>query len=132
MSARVVELALAASLVLAAVIHLIPASGLLSAQRLNVLYELSLDDPRLILLLRHRALLFGVLGTFFLLAAFVAAWRVAAALVALLSMLSFIGLASGQEWPAAIQRVVRVDVVVSLLLVAALGAQLLRRALAAA
>lgn len=130
MSARVIELALAASLVLAAVIHLIPASGLLSVQRLHALYGLNLDDPTLVLLLRHRALLFGLLGTFFLIAAFVPAWRVAAAVVALLSMLSFIGLAGGQQWPAAIQRVVSVDVVVSGVLFVALAARLVTRALA--
>lgn len=122
MSAALTGLALAGVLGLSGVIHLIPASGLLSAHRLHALYGVTLSDPTLILLLRHRALLFGMLGAGFVVAAFVPAWRAGAAVIALISMLSFVALAGATEMPAAIQRVVRVDLVLSAALALALAA----------
>jgi hypothetical protein len=124
-SAHVTELALAASLLAASVIHLIPALGAISVQRLRALYGIEPGDPVLVLLLRHRALLFGVLGVFFLGAVWVPGMRIGAAAVALFSMLSFVLLAGGEARTAAIGRVVRVDLVVSAMLGIALPARLL-------
>lgn len=127
MSAVLAERALAATVFAAGIIHLIPAIGMLSAQRLQALYGVWLHDPTLILLLRHRAILFAVLGTFFVTAAlFQPRWRVVAGCVALICMLSFIALA--RETPSAsIQRVVNVDIVVGAALATALvWRQLLR------
>ncbi len=42
-------------LVAVAVIHLLPLSGVLGGERLNVLYGLSFDEPNLSILMRHRA-----------------------------------------------------------------------------
>lgn len=120
MTAKLAEWALAATLFAAGVIHLIPGIGLLGAQRLHTLYGVSLHDPTPILLLRHRAILFAILGTFFVAAAlFQPGWRVLAAVVALICMVGFIVLA-GDVHSAAIQRVARVDIVVSVALAAAL------------
>ena len=127
MSDRLSEWALAATLFAAGVIHLIPGIGVLSAQRLQALYGVSLHDPTLILLLRHRAILFAILGVFFVTAAlFQPTWRVTASLVALLCMLSFVLLA-GDVPGAAIQRVARVDIVVGVALAVALAWRLLLR-----
>lgn len=127
MSARLAEWVLAATVFAAGVIHLIPGIGVLSAQRLQTLYGVTLQDPTLILLLRHRAILFAILGTFFVTAAlFQPAWRVLAGVVALQCMASFILLA-GDVPGAAIRRVSRVDIVVGAMLAAALvWRQLLR------
>lgn len=127
MSARLAEWALAATVFAAGIIHLIPGIGVLSAQRLQQLYGISLHDPTLILLLRHRAILFAILGTFFVVAAvFQPGWRLVAAAVALLCMLSFILLA-GDVPGAEIRRVARVDIVVTVALAAALAWRLLLR-----
>ncbi len=59
-----------AMLVVVGVIHLLPLSGVLGSERLAALYGLSFNDPDLAILMRHRAVLFGLLGLFFLFAAF--------------------------------------------------------------
>ena len=116
MIARVAEWALAASLFAAGLVHVIPVIGVLSAQRLHALYGVSVQDPTVLLLLRHRALLFAVLGALFIAAALQPAWRVPGAIVALVSMLAFIVPAQGFAHPAAIGRVVQVDVLLSVAL----------------
>jgi hypothetical protein len=58
-----------ASLIVVGVIHLIPVSGALGVGRLNSLYGISITDPDLSILMRHRAVLFGLLGLFCIYAA---------------------------------------------------------------
>ena len=59
-----------AMLVVVAIIHLLPLSGLLGTERLTALYGITVDEPNLAILMRHRAALFGLLGLFFVIAAF--------------------------------------------------------------
>ena len=110
-----------ASLVLAGVIHLLPLGGALGAGQLARLYGTRLDDPDLQLLLRHRAVLFGLLGAFMILAVFQGSLRGVALTAAIVSTASFVVLARviGGHGEA-IARVVRIDVV--LLVVLAAGA----------
>lgn len=120
MSADFVGHALAASLMAASFIHLLPAIGMISAAQLTRLYGIAPADPTVLLLLRQRAVMFAVLGLGFGAAAFVPMLRVPAAVLSLVTMLSFVWLAKGHAHGAAIRRVVRVDVVVSVLVAAAL------------
>lgn len=102
----------AAGLVLAGLIHLLPLSGLLGADALQRLYGVAVDDPDLVLLLRHRALLFGLLGAGLVAAAFRPAWQRAAVVAGLVSVIGFLVLAWLQGgYGAAIARVVWADVV---------------------
>lgn len=59
-----------AMLVIVGVIHLLPLSGVLGVGRLAALYGVSISDPNLSVLMRHRAVLFGLLGAFLVFAAF--------------------------------------------------------------
>ena len=59
-----------AALLIVGVIHLLPLAGVLGAERLNQLYGIDASEPNLAVLMRHRAVLFGLLGGFFVLAAF--------------------------------------------------------------
>jgi hypothetical protein len=116
--------AIRALFVIVALVNLLPVSGLLGAARLEALYGLRLEGADLVLLMRHRAVLFGLVGTLLLVAAFRPVLRPVAAALGLVSMLSFVALA----WPPgaqglALQRVFWVDVVASLLLLAAIGLQ---------
>ena len=58
------------ALLIVGIIHLLPMTGYLGASKLSALYNITIDDPNLEILMRHRAVLFGVLGSLFIYAAF--------------------------------------------------------------
>lgn len=113
----------AAALVVAGLIHLLPVSGVLGGERLAALYGLALDDPNLQILMRHRAVLFGLLGAFLLLAAARPAWQPLAYVAGLVSAGAFLLLAwSVGGYNPLIGRVVLADVVATACLLAGAAA----------
>ena len=78
------------SLIIVAVIHLLPLSGVLSSGQLTTLYGISFNEPNLEILMRHRAVLFGLLGTFLLYAAFKPAIQRLAFIAGFISVVSFL------------------------------------------
>jgi len=102
----------AAMLVIVGVIHLLPLSGVLGAERLTALYGVSLSDPNLVILMRHRAVLFGLLGLFLIFAALRRSMQPAAFVAGFVSVLSFLFLAwSVGGYNAQIGRVFVADIV---------------------
>lgn len=81
------------SLLLVGIIHLLPLSGVLSAERLVSLYGIRFDEPNLEILMRHRAVLFGILGSFLMFAAFKPTFQLAALVAGLISVVSFLYIA---------------------------------------
>ncbi len=114
----------AGGLVLAGIINLLPVVGMAGAAWLRSLYGLEIRSLDLEILLRHRAVLFGIVGGLLLLAAFRPGLRDVAVLVAGASMMSFIVIALlvGGYGPA-IRKVVIVDIVGLLALVPAIVAR---------
>ena len=110
----------ALGLLVAGIIHLLPLTGVLGADRLAGLYAVRLDDPNLVILMRHRAVMFGLLGALLVAAAFVPGLRGPALLGGFASVLSFFYLAwvSGEYSPA-IARIVYADLIALVGLVAA-------------
>lgn len=103
---------ISAMLIVVAVIHLLPLSGVLGSDRLAALYGLAFDDPNLAILMRHRAVVFGLLGTFFLVAAFRPELRMLAFIGGFASVLSFLYLAwSVGGYNAKVGRVITADLV---------------------
>ena len=82
-----------AKLLAVGIIHLLPLSGVLSATRLFDLYGITFDDPNLEILMRHRAVLFGLLGIFLLSSAFLPSLQLAALITGFVSVVSFLYLA---------------------------------------
>jgi hypothetical protein len=105
-------------LVVVGVIHLLPLSGVLSSERLTALYGLPFDDPDLAILMRHRAVLFGLLGLFLVYSAFQPAVQVIAFIAGFFSVVSFLWLAyaTGGYNPQ-IARVVTADIIALVCLV---------------
>lgn len=115
-----------AMLIVVAIIHLLPLSGVLGADRLEALYGVALDDPNLIILMRHRAVLFGLLGAGLLIAAARPALHGAALIAAAVSVASFLALAAlAERYDAAIGRVVAADIVAAVAIGIGVGAHLL-------
>lgn len=79
-----------AALLLAALIHLVPLAGVLGADTLATLYGLDFSEPNLSILMRHRAVLFGLLGVFLMVAAFRRSLQPAAVVSGLVSVVSFL------------------------------------------
>ena len=82
-----------AMLVLVGFIHLLPLSGVLGSERLASLYGLQFNEPNLEILMRHRAILFGLLGAFMVFAAFKPAFQTVAFIAGFISVVSFLYLA---------------------------------------
>ena len=101
-----------AMLIIVAIIHLLPLSGVLGGEWLAALYGLSFNDPNLAILMRHRAVLFGLLGLFLLFAAFRPQFQVIAFIAGFVSVVSFLWLAwSVGGYNAQIARVFTADIV---------------------
>lgn len=110
------------ALVLVGLGNVLPLVGVLSAARLQALYGVAIEDPVLLLLMRHRAVLFGLLGGFVLASIAWPSWRVPALWLALLSMLAFVLLAGWDgQGSMAIRKVFWVDLFLILVAAGALA-----------
>jgi hypothetical protein len=96
----------------AAAINLAPLLGAFAPQRMTALYGVNLDDPNLQILMRHRAVLFGLVGGLLVAAAFHPPLRTLGYAAGFASMLSFLLIAwLVGGYSAEIQRVILLDVI---------------------
>ncbi|MEM7348937.1 MAG: phosphopantetheine adenylyltransferase [Chloroflexota bacterium] len=113
-------------LLIVSVIHLLPLIGVLGEKQLASLYDLPFEEPNLAILMRHRAVLFGLLGVFFLYAAFWPVMQPLAFIAGFVSVVSFLGLAwQVGGYNKAIRKVVIADVIALICLLGATGLYLL-------
>jgi len=106
-------------LVLVGLMNFYPVIGVLSADTLRNLYGVIILDNDLLILMRHRAIFFGILGIFMVISAFRPYLQPSAIVVGLISMMAFIGLALGTgELGEPIQKVMIADLIGSLGLIA--------------
>jgi hypothetical protein len=107
-----------AMLLLVAVIHLLPVSGVLGADQLTQLYGVAASEPNLAILMRHRAVLLGLLGALCAGAAFVPGLQTTAFIAGFMSVGSFLLLAFLTDgYNAHVGRVVTADLVAAAALV---------------
>lgn len=107
-------------LLLVAVIHLLPITGFFGAERLAALYAVEMTDGNLEILMRHRAILLGILGGILAYAAFNPIIQPIAFVAAFISVTSFFFLCfSIGDFNDAIRKVVIADIVASIALVGA-------------
>jgi hypothetical protein len=108
------------TLALVALLHALPLAGVLGAAQLSALYGVDASDPALELLLRHRAVLFGLLAAFLAWAAWQPALRGLGLIAGLVSVASFLVLAlPAGALPPSLATVVKLDIAALLLLLAA-------------
>ncbi len=106
--------------ILVSLINFYPVIGSISASALNSLYGVIPDDSNMLILMRHRAILFGIIGSIIIFAAFNVQLRPVATIIGLLSMISFIVLTfATPDFNAQLQRIAVIDIVASIVLVIA-------------
>jgi hypothetical protein len=71
-------------------INFAPILGVISAGRLAAMYGVALGDPNLVALMRHRAVLLGIVGLLLIASALHLPLRPVAALAGLVSMFSYL------------------------------------------
>lgn len=109
-----------ALLIFVGIIHLLPLPGVLGAEQLATLYGVAIEDPSLEILMRHRAILFGLLGSFMVYAAFKPPLQVLAIAGGLASVVSFIAISwTVVDYNDAIHKVVIADIIAAIALVIA-------------
>ena len=114
------ERIISALLIVAGIVNFLPVAGVLSADMLANAYGIAAPEGDLLILMRHRALLFGVLGGIVVVAAFRRHLQPTAITAGLVSMWGFIGLAfANGDYGEKVQSIVLIDVAASLCLVAA-------------
>ena len=120
--------AITVALLIAGVINLYPVVGVLSVEQLVKLYGVPLEDVDLIILMRHRAILFGLLGAFIIYSAFKSSLQVLACIAGLVSMISFIIIAAiTGEYGETFNKIIVADIVGSVALLAVLALRARRR-----
>jgi hypothetical protein len=108
-------------MLIVAVIHLLPISGFFGIDRLSSLYGIDITDGNLEILMRHRAMLFGILGGFIAYAAFNPVMQPVAFVAAFISIASFFFLSfSVGDFNDSIRKVVIADIVATVALVGAI------------
>ena len=114
-------------LLVVGIIHILPLSGVLSAARLFELYGMTFDDPNLEILMRHRAVLFGLLGIFLICSAFMPSLQLPALIAGFLSVVSFLYLSyTVGGYNEQVNRIVIADKVALVCLVVALISYLVK------
>lgn len=102
-------------------INFAPIVGLLGADNLARLYDIAAPEGDLQILLRHRALLFGIVGAFIIWSAFKPMYQPAAMLMAAVSMVGYIVLVYLVGEPGIkLYKVALIDAVACVLLLAAM------------
>ncbi len=114
-------------LLVVGIIHILPLSGVLNAARLFELYGITFDDPNLEILMRHRAVLFGLLGIFLICSAFMPSLQLPALIAGFLSVVSFLYLSyTVGGYNEQVNRIVIADKVALVCLVVALISYLVK------
>jgi hypothetical protein len=94
------------------VINFLPVMGVISADKLSRAYQIELPGNDLIILLRHRAILFGVVGGFILYSVFQPMYQDAAMVMAAITMVGYLYIVwAVGGYNKAIFKVAMVDVV---------------------
>lgn len=105
------------ALIIVGVINFIPLVGVISSSQLSQMYGIDIDSANVSVLLRHRAVLFGLLGAFIIYSAFKPSLQMLAAAAGFVAMISFIVLTYTMESVGdEIRKVALVDIVATVLL----------------
>lgn len=121
------NLIISISLMIVAIIHILPLFGAQGNNALNKMYGLVIEESNLSILMRHRAILFGIVAMILIYAIFFPMYRPIAILIGFVSVISFLILAwsvGGINDP--LKRVVIADLIALISLIIATSAYLMQ------
>ena len=108
------------ALLLVGLINFLPLLGILGVKHLKKLYGLDLEDTSIVLLMRHRAVLFGIIGGFIIYSVFFPIFVTVAYIFGAISMGTFVLLALPiKNHTKPIRKVFYIDMVAIIMLVLA-------------
>lgn len=103
-----------AVLILVGLINFYPIIGVISNEMISGLYQIDVPQNDVLILLRHRAILFGLLGAFIIYSAFKPELQWSAIIVGLISMLSFVAVAwLVGDYGSGVRKIIVADVIAS-------------------
>lgn len=103
--------------IIVGLINLYPIIGVFGSNTLTNLYGIPFEESNLLILMRHRAILLGLIGVFLIAAAVQQSWQTPALIGGLISMLTFVVIAFLEGgFNSRITTVVIADVIASVLL----------------
>jgi hypothetical protein len=106
-----------AALLVVAAIHLLPLIGVIGAAKVATLYGIAVQDPNLEILMRHRAVLFGLLAAFLAYAAFQPSLQRLALVAGSVSVVAFLALAvTVGNYNTALSVVVKADILAAVVM----------------
>jgi len=121
------NLIISISLMIVAIIHILPLFGAQGNNALNKMYGLVIEESNISILMRHRAILFGIVAMILIYAIFFPMYRPMAILIGFVSVISFLILAwsvGGINDP--LKRVVIADLIALISLIIATSAYLMQ------
>ncbi|MDC0589300.1 hypothetical protein OAP17_06075 [Porticoccaceae bacterium] len=99
-------------LITVGLINFLPVIGIISAEKLSVAYAVELIGNDIVILMRHRALLFGLIGGFMLYSVWKPSYQSVAMVMAAISMLGFLFfVAAADHYNASITKIAIIDLI---------------------
>ena len=121
MEVNMVDRAITGLFMVVAIVHFLPIIGVIGNERLESLYDVKIEGANMEILMRHRAVMFGMLGAFIGYAAFQQSLQPLAFIAAFISLAAFFYLTYAVGgYTDAIWRLVIGDAVAAVALVGAI------------
>ena len=99
-------------LITVGLINFLPVIGIISAGKLSAAYAVELIGNDIVILMRHRALLFGLIGGFMLYSVWKPSYQSVAMVMAAISMLGFLFfVAAADHYNASITKIAIIDLI---------------------
>ena len=99
-------------LLVVGVINFLPIVGVISADKLSRAYSVDLIGNDIVILMRHRALLFGIIGGFVLYSVYNPTYQLAAMIMAAISMFGFLYFVSvAADYNQSIFKIAIIDII---------------------
>ena len=99
-------------LITVGLINFLPVIGIISAEKLSAAYAVELIGNDIVILMRHRALLFGLIGGFMLYSVWKPSYQSVAMVMAAISMLGFLFfVAAADHYNTSITKIAIIDLI---------------------